>query len=148
MIKYITNNEIDYEKWDNCILNSVNGIAYAYSWYLDIVHEGWAALVEEDYERVMPLPLKTKYGISYLFQPFFTQQLGVFSVSNLNSDIVSNFISSIPSHVKVIDLNFNHFNVIGSGKYEIIENTNYLLDLISDYSKLASSYSKKPKRNP
>lgn len=147
MIRYIRNNEIDREKWDNCILNSINGIAYAYSWYLDIVHEGWDALVEGDYERVMPLPLKTKYGTTYLFQPFFAQQLGVFSVSKINMAIVENFIKAIPSQVKVIDLNFNHFNVLDGEKYNIVENTNYLLDLISDHSKLASAYSTNIKRN-
>ena len=49
-------------------------------WYLDIVHENWDALMEDDYERVMPMPVITKnWRISYIFQPFFVQQLGVFS---------------------------------------------------------------------
>ncbi len=147
MITHLINSEIDKDKWDNCILNSINGITYAYSWYLDIVHEDWEALVENDYERVMPLTINTKYGISYFFQPFFTQQLGVFSVSNLSPQIIDNFIQNIPAKVKVIDYNFNHFNTLDTSKYEVVENTNYLLDLISDYSKLKASYSTNTKRN-
>lgn len=147
MIKHLPNTDIDKEKWDNCILNSINGIAYAYSWYLDIVHEGWEALVEDDYERVMPLTLKTKVGITYCYQPFFTQQLGVFSISALSPENIDSFIANIPKNVNLVDLNFNHFNTIDKDKYEIIENTNYLLDLISDYSKIKASYSTNTKRN-
>jgi hypothetical protein len=63
----------------NAIARSFNGIVYAYSWYLDIVSPGWDALVKDDYKSVMPLTWRKKYGIKYLYQPFFTQQLGVFS---------------------------------------------------------------------
>lgn len=147
MIKYLENNEIDREKWDKCILNSVNGIAYAYSWYLDIIHEDWCGLVEGDYEIVMPLTLKTKYGITYFYQPYFAQQLGVFSVPVLNPEIVNRFIQAIPMHIRLMDFNLNHFNKVDPYNYQIKENTNYMLDLISDYSKLSSVYSTNTKRN-
>lgn len=147
MIYYLENNKIDRDKWDNCILNSINSLAYAYSWYLDIVHEGWDALVEGDYEKVMPLTLKTKYGVTYFYQPYFVQQLGVFSTDSLNPEIINAFIQAIPPHVKVMDINFNHFNRIENTKLNVSNNTNYLLDLISDYSKLVSSYSTNTKRN-
>ena len=67
MIRYLKNHEINTEKWDECIMNAFNGIVYAYSWYLDIVHETWDALIEGDYERVMPLPVSEKCGVSYIF---------------------------------------------------------------------------------
>lgn len=147
MIKYRKHNQINTSKWDNCIKQSFNGNSYAYSWYLDLVHEDWDALVEDDYQRVMPLTLKTKYGITYYYQPFFTQQFGVFSISILSPDIVDAFIKKIPAHVKLIDVNFNSFNKIVDEKYNTISNTNYLLDLITDYRKLAIKYSTNTKRN-
>lgn len=145
MIVHLKHNEINKASWDNCISNSINSIAYAYSWYLDIVHEGWEALVEDDYHRVMPLTIRSKLGVNYLYQPFFVQQLGVFSVSELNPDIVEDFINSIPKEVRVIDFNLNHFNRVNS--FNKIKNSNYLLDLISDYEKIFSSYSTNTKRN-
>ncbi|MCK4361546.1 MAG: hypothetical protein KAV70_07350, partial [Bacteroidales bacterium] len=79
MIKHLTYQQINKSKWDECIKKSFNGIIYGYSWYLDIVCKHWEALVENDYERVFPLTTGKKFGINYLYQPFFTQQLGVFS---------------------------------------------------------------------
>lgn len=147
MIAYLKHSEIDKKKWDDCIRQSFNGNAYVYSWYLDLVHEGWEALIEDDYQRVMPLTLNRKFGITYYFQPFFTQQFGVFSINILNPDIVKRFIDSIPSHVKLIDVNFNSFNKLDGGTHQIITNNNYLLDLINEYPKLFSRYSKNTKRN-
>ena len=128
-------------------MNSVNGNTYAFSWYLDLVHEEWDALIEDDYKRVMPLTLSTKFGVTYFYQPYFTQQLGVFSIEVLNPQIIENFINSIPKHIKVVDVNFNNLNSIDDKKYEVLINNNYLLDLISDYSKISSKYSKNTKRN-
>ncbi len=147
MIVYLKHTEIDKKKWDDCIRQSFNGNVYACSWYLDLVHEDWEALVEDDYQRVMPLTLKKKFGITYYYQPFFTQQFGVFSISILNPDIINEFINSIPQHVKLIDVNFNSFNKLNKGKYQLILNNNYLLDLINEYPKLASKYSNNTKRN-
>ncbi len=147
MIVYCKHNEIDKKKWDDCILHSINSNAYAFSWFLDTVHEGWDALIEDNYSRVMPLTLKTKFGITYFLQPFFTQQLGVYSTDILNPAKVDEFITSIPSSVKLIDINVNHFNSIGNEKSNTIQNVNYLLDLIGDYNKLASGYSTNTKRN-
>ena len=147
MIKYLKHNEIDKKKWDECVKQSFNGNAYVSSWYLDLVHEDWEALVEDDYQRIMPLTLRKKFGITYYYQPFFTQQFGVFSISILNPDIIQEFIVSIPQHVKLIDINFNSFNKLNKGKYQIVLNTNYLLDLINEYPKLASKYSNNTRRN-
>jgi len=147
LIQYLRHNQINKTKWDDSIKQSFNGNIYAYSWYLDLAHEDWDALVEDDYQRVMPLTLKTKYGITYYFQPFFTQQFGVFSTSILNPDIIDAFIKKIPKHVKIIDVNFNSFNKLVGTNYISISNTNYLLDLIGEYPKLASGYSTNTKRN-
>lgn len=147
MIKYLKHNEIDKKKWDGCINRSFNGNAYVCSWYLDLVHESWEALIEDDYQRVMPLPLKKKFGITYCYQPFFAQQFGVFSINILNPGIVEGFINKIPGHIKLVDVNFNSFNKLNDEKHQIIHNANYLLDLINEYPKLASKYSNNTKRN-
>ncbi len=146
-IKFLNHNQIDKHKWNLCIKSSFNEIIYAYSWYLDIVSENWDALVLNDYKAVMPLTKKTRYGINYLSQPLFTQQLGVFSVSNLNSEIIDIFIQSIPKKIKYAEINFNIFNRIDNTKHHTKSNTNFELDLISQYPKLRSGFSKNTKRN-
>src|SRR5688572_25071693 len=96
MIRYLKHGKVNTARWDACIRNSTNGMIYAYSWYLDAVCPGWEALVKGDYESVMPLTCGKKMGLHYLYPPFFTQQLGVFSRSGVNEKEVEEFLSAIP----------------------------------------------------
>ena len=47
-IKLHSNQEIDKKRWDQTMENSLNGIAFGYSWYLDATFPDWSALVSED----------------------------------------------------------------------------------------------------
>ncbi|RLD63772.1 MAG: hypothetical protein DRI95_11315 [Bacteroidetes bacterium] len=147
-IIYLKQDEIDIKKWDNCIAGSINGIVYAYSWYLDVVCEKWEALVFGDYETVMPLTQNKKYGISYLYQPSFSQQLGIFSSQNLSEEVVTCFIKSIPKKYSFIEINLNKFNLIRQGNsIKVKQNTTYELELIKDYESLFRRYKKNTIRN-
>jgi len=147
LIRYLKNREIDTEKWDACIRASFNGIVYAYSWYLDTVHEDWDALVEDDYVRVMPLPVSKKMGVSYIMQPYFVQQLGVFSKDILTPEIVASFLDHIPASYRIVDINLNSFNTLKKDGYEIVANNNYVLDLINKYPSIVKRYATNTKRN-
>ena len=104
---YLKHTEIDKVKWDDCVLNSQNHLPYCYSWYLDIVSPGWDALISNDYEFIFPLTHRRKAGINYLFQPYFTQQLGLFSKNAFEQKTVTAFLSAIPEHFKFIEINLN-----------------------------------------
>ena len=78
-IVYLNRGAIDTEKWDQVISESPAETLYPYSWYLDLVSSNWSALVEDDYRFIMPVVWKKKAGLKYVYQPFYTQQLGVFS---------------------------------------------------------------------
>ncbi|TND09789.1 MAG: hypothetical protein FD123_913 [Bacteroidetes bacterium] len=147
MIRYVRHNEIDRARWDECIRRSFNGIIYAYSWYLDVVCPAWEALVEENYQGVMPLPAAKKFGFHYLFPPFFIQQLGVFSVSKLTSEDVSRFLEAIPPKFRYYELNLNTFNKPVEGKWKLFPNLTHELDLIESYEKLFRGYSENTRRN-
>ena len=140
-------NAIDTVKWDKCIANSFNGIIYGFSWYLDIVCDKWEALIEDDYIRVMPLTAGYKYYTYYLYQPFFTQQLGVFSVPKLDSAIINNFLDHIPSKYKMIEINLNTFLKFENSKFVYKKNVTYQLDLIKQYDNISALYSAYTKRN-
>lgn len=102
-IEYLANNQIDREKWDNCISKSNNGLLYAYSFYLDQMATNWDALVLNNYEYVMPLTWRKKYTIYYLYQPFLTAQLGVFG-NNLTAELLEAFLNEIPKKFKYWDI--------------------------------------------
>lgn len=147
MIRHLKNEEIEREKWDECIAGAFNGNVYGFSWYLDIVSPGWAALVEDDYLRVFPLPVKQKLNIVYSLQPYFTQQLGVFSRSALNTEEVASFLQAIPPVLRFIDLNMNVFSRVQAGEWKVAEMANFELDLIPDYERLRERYSPNIRRN-
>ena len=147
-IKHIKQSNIDTRKWDNCIAKSINGIVYAYSWYLDIVCPHWEALVYGDYETVMPLTQNHKYGVNYLYQPFFTQQLGIFSFNKIDETLIDSFLKAIPKKFKFIEINLNKYNRIEKLKgFTIKENDNFELDLIENYENIFRKYKQNNIRN-
>jgi len=147
LIKYLKHTEINKQKWDACVTHAFNGIIYAYSWYLDIVNEGWDALVEGDYKTIMPLTKGKKYGFDYLYQPYFTQQLGVFSVDKINENVVTEFLKAIPKIFSFVEINCNTFNKINLAEYTVKPNITHELDLINSYENLYQHYAENTKRN-
>ncbi len=148
MIRYLTHDQIDFAKWDECIEKSVNGLFYAYSWYLDMCASPWDALVMDDYQAVMPLPHRKKFSIRYIYQPFFIQQMGVFSRDRLASQRTEQFINAIPAHFKYAAFNLNIYNSLPQGHQAIGgKGVTHELDLILPYEKIKKNYSENTKRN-
>lgn len=146
MIRYIPNNEIDKKKWDRCVHYAANGIVYAYSWYLDVVAGGWDALIQDDYTSVMPLIWNKKLGIYYIYQPFFTQQLGVFS-NHLSEELIQSFLEAIPEKFKYIHMQLNSRNRFNLSQQNIYKRITYHLDLIESHEKITEAFSENTKRN-
>jgi hypothetical protein len=147
MISYLTYDQIDRKKWDDCIEASFNGMVYAKSWYLDIVAEKWDGMVEDDYERVFPLVWGKKMGIHYMYQPVFTQQLGVFSKKNLTEKIIIDFLQAIPSRFRYAEISLNTFNNLTSWKTGLHKWKNFELDLIHSIEWIRNNYTTNLRRN-
>lgn len=146
-IIYTSYNEIDKSKWDECIRNSVNGLVFAYSWYLDAVCDRWDALVLNDYEGVFPITKKSKFGLNYFFNPIFALQLGVFSKNEITHELLSQFIQHIPSKLRLIDINLNFGNSYNGNDFEVGKKTCQQIVLNESYESISNKYSKNIKRN-
>ena len=144
---YIEHKDIDSEKWNRCIDNSPNCRVYGYDWHLDRTAIIWDALVWGDYEFVMPLPYRKKWGIKYLYQPLFSQQLGIFP--NPTEIIKEIFYTELLENFKYSDFQINSKNSATSNEKDInfAARVNYLLPLNQDYNLLSKSFSKNTKRN-
>lgn len=140
-IQHLRHKSIDLDKWDMVIKQSINHLGYAYSWYLDIVSPGWEALVSDDYEYVMPLPVKRKYKIPYLVQPALSQQLGIFSQNKISEEIIQLFIKKIPYYSYEINLNECNFNA------DVLRQANYVLKIDKTYKHITEKYTKNTLRN-
>lgn len=148
MIRYLTHDEIDFKRWDACIDKALNSYVYGYAWYLNIIAGEWDALVEDDYKSVFPLPFREKMGIKYIYQPAFTQQLGLFSQETKATEKLPLFLNSIPSHFRLMELKLNKYHIPTQQKgVEITENTNIELELIGNYDSIYANYSTNLKRN-
>lgn len=147
MIRYLQNIDIDRYKWDSCNDEAVNGMVYSASWYLDIVCGNWEALVEDDYRSIFPLSPGKKFGINYLFQPVFTQQLGLISKNRLSEERVEDFLKCIPLKYRFVEMNLNTFNKVNSGQFKSESWHNFELDLIAGYPQISKNYSENLKRN-
>jgi hypothetical protein len=145
-MKYVENKNINREKWDYLVSNSVNGFVYSTSNYLDIVCDNWDALIFDDYRVVMPLPYKKKYGIKYIIQPNFSQQLGIIYIEKPSVEIVCKFINFLRNSFLyfAVNLNFDNNNI----KYaKYIEKTNLILDLNNSFENISGKFNTNTKRN-
>jgi hypothetical protein len=147
MIRYLENADIDKSKWDAAIDSSPHGMVYAKSWFLDIVSPGWQALVDDNYKSVFPLTGRKKFGISYLHQPFFTQQLGVFSDTSITAATVEKFLTSIPASFRLVEIHLNLSNKITRSDFSVSDRFTHHLNLANSYETLQKNYSDNLKRN-
>jgi hypothetical protein len=144
MIRYLRHDEIDTEKWNNCIALAEAGNCYADAAYLNAMATHWEALVMDDYQAVMPLTWRKKYGIRYLYQPSFCQQLGVFNAQG-RDDLSGDFLLHVPEVFRYWDIQLNYSNK--PAEFPFKERKNYLLSLNDTYQNLNNSYSRNANRN-
>ncbi len=145
-IHYVSCANIDRRKWDDCIDASPNGLVYAYSFYLDTAAVQWDALVQGDYECVMPLPWRRKWGVYYLYQPYFVAQLGIFG-NSIDAATVTAFLKAIPKKFRYWDFALNHSNFFAVENFEMQGRMNYVLDLAPEYAAHYSAYRENTRRN-
>lgn len=145
MIKYIRHDGIDKVEWDKTIKASPNGMVYAMSWYLDVVHPGWDALVEDGYASVMPLTGNRKHCISYLFQPFFAQQLGLFSRDAVTQDKLNRFLKAVPRRYRLTEIRLNEACMFDD--VHLKPHRNIILPLENEIATMKNKYHTNTKRN-
>lgn len=145
-IAYIKRQELEDAKWNSCITAAGNGLIYAYTFYLDTMSKHWDALVLGDYEAVMPLTWNEKWGIKYLYQPFFAASLGVFG-NSISAELVKRFLQTIPDKFRYWDIYLNRTNAFPLKEYYLYQRRNYVLDLSGTYDQIFNGYVKSHQRN-
>jgi hypothetical protein len=147
MIRYLRHDEIDKSKWDACCTKAGDKFWFYNTWFLDLVSPCWHGMVSENYEAIMALPSKKKFGISYCIQPFMMPQGGVVSGEKLYTDDIHAFVSEIPIQYKYINLRLNVSNI--AFKDEMIQSIrkNHYVNLNLPYDQLRKHYSERVKVN-
>lgn len=142
--RLIERSKIDIEKWRYCCEKSIHTNVYVLDWFLDIMCEGnWVALVLDDYKAIMPLPARKKWGfVPYIYQPFFTQQLGIFALPEVEFNS-TDFINAIPK--KFVKVHLQIHNEIP--ELSLKSKNNYILHLNKSYAELEKKYSRDARKN-
>lgn len=129
MIRRLKYHEIDFEKYSNCLENSVQKNFYGQSDILDfLTDKSWELLVLNDYDAIMPIPVQQRFFISYSYIPLFCQQLGIFSAED-NPIINEKFLTFFRKNYRIQSYAFNDKNSFENlsslKKNYIIQKTDY-----------------------
>lgn len=143
MIQFVTSDHIDPKRWDDAIYSSQFPTIFATYQFLSISCKSWGALIEDDYQTVIPLPYNIKLGIHYIYTPPFISRLGVFSKRTIESLEICEYLKQIPSKFVLKELILNQCNGLDKGTMF----TSYHLSLESSFEALYSSFSTNTKRN-
>ncbi len=76
--RIIPSSKIDKAKYDSCIAADTASTPFLASWYLDSTAEIWLLIADENYNTVCPFSVKKKFGIQYIYQPYFNRATGIF----------------------------------------------------------------------
>lgn len=145
-LKLLQRTAINEQKWDALINASVNSLPYALTWYLDAVAENWYALVWKDYEAAMPLVWLSKAGIKCLYQPYYCQQLGIFSAGAPDRIMQEQFLNEAKKFAYA-DINLNPTAQIIAADFKLTPKRNLLLNLQPAYQQLKKNFTQNHRRN-
>ena len=139
-IRFVKKEDIDKIKWNSCVHYAINGNIFGYMWFLDSVSKEWDALVEGDYESVLPLFHTIDNNFSY--HKSLLREAGIYSINLLSKKRIEAFVEAIPDAYKNVDIQFkkgiqlpqnDHFEVISTS-------TNHELSLQSPYDTIRNNY--------
>jgi hypothetical protein len=146
-IEYLSASEINKEEWDDRVKASLNRRIYATSRFLEIFSPRWEAIVLNDGQAFMPVTCHRKYGINYVFQPVFVQQLGFFFLDASASGSLPGILEKLCSHFSFIDISMNEMNDILQLPYNVKRMSNFILPLDRPYPLIAGDYNNCTRRN-
>ena len=152
--QYIKNNNINREKWNDCVSKSVNSRVYGLSWYLDVVCENWDGIIFGNYDVVFPVIFKKIFFLKKSYHPLFCQQLGPFYKNKnlINKNFTDLFDEILKKHFKRYIYQTTSDYDLDLSKYEInfpcwYSRTNLTLSLKKTYNELKKRYKKNTIRN-
>jgi hypothetical protein len=98
----VKSDRINNELYDGLISNDADANIYLSSWFLNVAADEWGAIVYNNYESVLPLSFRSKFGINYIYQPFFTRCTGIMGNKEKSPEINS-FLDSLSQQYKYWD---------------------------------------------
>lgn len=145
-IQLLPANQIDASRWNACVRNHTNGFIYLQTPMLSVMADNWHGLVIADYDAIMPIPWRKKWGIRYAYVPAFMQQLGF--TGTIDVSLLQASLPYIDSFISLGDFQFNYANSAVANAIPGVRNRiNQVIDLHQSYQNLFQGFSNDAKRN-
>lgn len=144
-LHFVAHADINFSLWDDGMARCYNENPYSYSAWLNLVCPAWGALIDANYSVLIPLPIKKKLGISYVSQPLFTQQLGVFTEASVDRTFLEEALLQIPKRFLKTHLQLNVENYIPA--LPLQHKITHWLSLHRPYEELYAHFTTHHKRN-
>jgi hypothetical protein len=152
-LRYLRHAEIDLAAWDACVAAAQASVPYAYSWWLVTTAGRWDAVVERNdatgaYESVLPLPVKWRPWGRQVYQPAFTQQLGLLTTAESQHQDLAEYLALVADRYSRFYTQANVGNSVWQlpAGFASTERRTYLLDLAPNYAALLAGYATDYKR--
>jgi hypothetical protein len=150
MIRFLQHSEIDPEKWNQAVRNSLYTTIFAEYELLDLLtgDDTWDALIDDNYQAVMPLPYRKKGVLKYVYTPFFLPQMGIFYRQDIRMSVYVRLLEEISKHYILADVLMNEQNAWDIDELEFPPHfVSYTLPLQQPYNELYSQFHENTKRN-
>jgi len=137
---YINHENINREKYQACIERNNCTSLYAQDFVWDCLHPEWDVLISGDYEKIMPLPFKSTFGMATQRQPMFIRTTPLIGPFTENEK--THLLDILNEQTSLIELNISsQFTNAGEGigQYQYI-------DLPENYDMQRGLYSTNTKR--
>ena len=132
-IRYCHHKDIDFDKWENCVSNSLNACVYGHVWYLNNISLAWDGIVMDDYDAVMPVFCDA----DRMYLPYGMLWTGVYCKKMPTQKTCQDFINFIDQKFRYVNISldkyfFDNVNVNGRLSKEYI----YQLDTFKGISNI------------
>lgn len=145
-IQLLPAHQVNREKWNACVRNAPNGRIYSNTHFLDQLADNWSGIVLNDYDAVMPIPWRKKWGIRYAYVPPFTQQLGLSGEIDINS--TTEVMNLVKRNFRYGDFSFHTGNEFITHLFaDHRKRKNRIIRLNQSFDALAAAFSGDVQRN-
>ncbi|GAA4000784.1 hypothetical protein GCM10022408_09900 [Hymenobacter fastidiosus] len=144
---YLPFSALNLAAWDACVAAAEQVVPSAQAAWLRATAGRWDAVVEVDaasgrYVSVFPLPVKRRPWGREVYQPAFTQQLGLLTTAGSRHRNVNDYLALLPGRYARFYTQLNAENEPGNalGGFSVARRQTYLLNLTADYAVLLAGY--------
>jgi hypothetical protein len=142
----LRHHHLDLSAWDACVARAGQQVPYAQSGWLAATAGRWDAAVETspagDYLSVLPLPVQRRPWGRTLYQPAFTQQLGLLTTAASCHRALLDYLPLLRKHYAqgYLQLHTQQEMAAAPPGFQLTERLTYHLALAPDYAHLRAGY--------